>query len=207
MTIHRAPTGARYAIALSKAWNDRKGPVRLGEVLTDYRQANDDLGRFYIDIVHDQVTGGFIVKPDGELVGLFSRLVGRGDDLVNAALNSGAQHLDCFDGFLVGFYARHGFVEYDRQPNWTPGGPAVVYMGLPSWLEERAGLANLAESIARCTGARESTVIHEHVEYGVMGERKVVTDSVETFKVVGSAEYDAETNELSALIDGNPWKI
>ena len=225
MTIHRdvSPNGTLYRCALRTAWSVPKGSGILGDSLTDYRPygTHEDGMRYYQDITQgvDGWTGGFIVKSDGELVGLFSSVKGRGPDLVLAAINSGATHLDCFDGYLVKLYGSLGFVEYDRQPNWTPGGPAVVYMALPKWLSKRSGLA---ESIARCTGASESTVINEHVTYDDNGERTVVTDSVETytrppllrdelppypFTVVGSAEYDAETDELSKLIDGNPWNV
>lgn len=71
---------------------------------------------------------GFAVKADGELVGVFSRVKGRGDALVAAAVAAGASFLDCFDGYLPGFYARHGFRETGRAANWTPGQPDVVFM-------------------------------------------------------------------------------
>lgn len=73
---------------------------------------------------------GFAIGPDGTLMGLFSLTRGRGDLLVRQAVELGARRLDCFDGYLPGLYSRHGFVEYDREPNWTPGGPDVVYMTL-----------------------------------------------------------------------------
>ncbi len=71
---------------------------------------------------------GFAVRADGELVGVFSRVKGRGNALVADALFVGATHLDCFDGYLVELYSRHGFYVHHRAPNWTPGGPDVVYM-------------------------------------------------------------------------------
>lgn len=230
MTIYRDTNdGVIYRQALCASWSVPKGSGVLGDSLTDYRwqKTHEEGMRYYYELTPGEygqyATGGFIVKSDGELVGLFSSIKGRGPDLVLAAINSGATHLDCFDGYLVKFYGQLGFVEYDRQPNWTPGGPAVVYMALPEWLSKRVGLTGLAESIARCTGSVESTVINEHVEYDPdSGERTVVTDSTETyvrpplmrdelppypFTVVGTAEYDAETDELSSLIDGNPWNI
>lgn len=73
---------------------------------------------------------GFGVTTDGELIGVFSLERGRGDQLVAAAILMGARRLDCFDGYLPKLYARHGFSEYDRKPNWTPGGPDVVWMTL-----------------------------------------------------------------------------
>ncbi|MDQ3276477.1 MAG: hypothetical protein M3Q39_15990 [Actinomycetota bacterium] len=71
---------------------------------------------------------GFGVTQDGTLIALFSLEKGRGDDLVTAAIAAGAKDLDCFDGYLVDFYARHGFVETRREANWTPGEPDVVFM-------------------------------------------------------------------------------
>ena len=67
---------------------------------------------------------------DGELCGVFSTVKGRGDAIMRDALTAGAVRLDCFDGYLPGFYARHGFRETHREENWTPGGPDVVYMSL-----------------------------------------------------------------------------
>jgi len=78
---------------------------------------------------------GFIVKNGGELIALFSTVKGRGHDLVQIAVQCGAEYLDCFDGFLPKLYAKHGFVTVKRELNWTLGGPDVVYMQIPSKLE------------------------------------------------------------------------
>lgn len=74
---------------------------------------------------------GFAIRDDGELVYLHSRAYERGDRLVSAAVALGARRLDCFDGYLVDLYGRHGFIEVAREANWTPGGPDVVYMERP----------------------------------------------------------------------------
>ncbi len=76
---------------------------------------------------------GFAVSHTGELVGVFSRVKGRGPELMKHAIYRGATHLDCFEGYLSAFYARHGFVEVGSERNW--GGdhlPRVVYMALGS---------------------------------------------------------------------------
>jgi hypothetical protein len=74
-------------------------------------------------------TAGFAVSPDGDLQSVFNYGTGgRGDALVTAAIGAGARTLDCFDGFLPAFYARHGFRVVRREANWTVGGPDVVYM-------------------------------------------------------------------------------
>lgn len=72
---------------------------------------------------------GFIVMPDGELTGLFSRIKGQGNDLVQIAVQNGASNLDCFDWpKLVSLYERHGFKIVNREGNWNGVGPDVVYM-------------------------------------------------------------------------------
>ena len=74
-------------------------------------------------------TAGFAIAPDGDLQSVFNvGQGGRGAALVTAAIAAGAVTLDCFDGFLPAFYARHGFVIVRREANWTEGGPDVVYM-------------------------------------------------------------------------------
>jgi len=73
---------------------------------------------------------GYAVRPDGELVLVFSLERGRGTFIVEGAIADGATYLDCFDGYLPGLYARHGFVETRREASWTPGQPDVVFMSL-----------------------------------------------------------------------------
>ncbi len=71
---------------------------------------------------------GFAISPSGELTNVFSTEKGRGNHIVSQAIKEGAKHLDAFEGHLTDLYGRHGFKEYHRKPNWTPGGPDVVYM-------------------------------------------------------------------------------
>lgn len=73
---------------------------------------------------------GYALTANGDARYLFSTVKGRGDALVAHAVEHGARTLDCFDGYLPVLYARHGFVVVDRAPNWTPGGPDVVWMAL-----------------------------------------------------------------------------
>lgn len=76
----------------------------------------------------DDRLSGYAVREDGDLVSVWSAVKGRGDELVESALENGATRLDCFDGYLPTFYARHGFYIVHREANWTPGGPDVVFM-------------------------------------------------------------------------------
>jgi hypothetical protein len=78
----------------------------------------------------DDGLSGFGVASNGELVGVFSLVKGRGEALMNEAIYRGATHLDCFEGFLPGFYASFGFIEVGSAANWEPNGPRVVYMAL-----------------------------------------------------------------------------
>lgn len=76
---------------------------------------------------------GYAVRLDGELVLVHSHVSGMGDALMRSALANGATYLDCFDGYLPTFYARHGFVDLQHVPNWTPGEADVVLMALPGY--------------------------------------------------------------------------
>ncbi len=80
--------------------------------------------------VADDLCSGYVVKANGELISVFSLIKGRGNAIMADALRNGASHLDCFDGYLPTLYARFGFREVTREPNWTAGGPDVVYMAL-----------------------------------------------------------------------------
>lgn len=90
---------------------------------------SDEEGTRYF--LTEDFDSGYAIRANGELVLVFSRVKGRGDQLVASAVSNGAYRLDCFDGYLPDLYRRHGFVEYDREDNWTPGGPDVVYMYRP----------------------------------------------------------------------------
>lgn len=103
--------------------------------VADATSSPEELSRHAIWYLTPAGDAGFGIVPDsGGLVALFNNSTtrGLGRELVKAAIGSGAIHLDCFDGFLVGYYQSLGFVETHREPNWTPGGPDVVFMSRPS---------------------------------------------------------------------------
>ena len=87
--------------------------------------SQNDFSRYFIN---KDGSAGFVVSSDGELTSVYSAIKGRGDKIMDSAILHGACHLDCFDGYLVTFYARHGFQEVRREKNWTEGEPDVVYM-------------------------------------------------------------------------------
>ena len=59
---------------------------------------------------------GYALKPDGELVSVFSLEKGRGDNLVRHAVSEGASKLDAYDirNKLPDLYKKHGFEEMSR---------------------------------------------------------------------------------------------
>lgn len=72
---------------------------------------------------------GYSIQFD-ELGHVFSEVKGRGAGIMTDAINNGARELNCFEGYLTEFYAKHGFEEVDREANWTAGEPDVVFMEL-----------------------------------------------------------------------------
>lgn len=113
-----------YRAALTVA---RAGSARIADATSDPRDLPEDATYW----LTDDDRSGFGITATGDLIAVFSTVKGRGDYLVQAAIARAAITLDCFDGFLPSFYARHGFRETSRESNWTAGGPDVVYMALP----------------------------------------------------------------------------
>lgn len=126
MTQNLPTDRVSFCDALDRAWTAR---ARIAASLTDYRDPASlpADAQWYLS---DDGASGFIVRADGEIVGLFSTARGRGDTLVSEAIAYGGTHLDCFEGYLSALYARHGFKVYRREANWTAGAPDVVFMQL-----------------------------------------------------------------------------
>lgn len=99
--------------------------------------SSEQLAEFRLFITADGHSG-FAIKPDGELTAVFSAVKGRGVELVREAIRNGAVHLNAFEGHLTGLYGKCGFVETKRAPNWTAGGPDVVWMKLCPVLKQFA---------------------------------------------------------------------
>jgi len=106
--------------------NAQEARERIKGATTPAHEIKDEGQACYIS---KDILSGFMVSETGELTSLYSLKAGRGDDMVYQAMKRGACHLDCFDGYLVEFYKRNGFVVTGRHPNWIAGGPDVVYMG------------------------------------------------------------------------------
>ena len=95
------------------------------ELLSDYERAEC--------WVKNKGEAGFAIKPNFELVNLFSRQAGYGSEALKfAQLKYPKISLNCHTGKLEDFYERHGFKVMRREDNWfsTPENilPQVVYM-------------------------------------------------------------------------------
>lgn len=121
-------------------------PVEYSEYAADLKAAREqsprvkeattppeDMPTDALYILSEDGKSGYGVTSGKELIGLFSLIKGRGGEMMFDAINlDEVQYLDCFDGFLPSHYEQYGFVEYKREPNWTEGGPDVVYMRMQS---------------------------------------------------------------------------
>ncbi|MEU9605439.1 hypothetical protein [Streptomyces sp. NPDC048057] len=124
MTYIYPASQSEYTAALGLA---RSESERISRATSAPEEMPGD-ARYYLTA---DLQSGFGVAADGALIGLFSTVQGRGDDLItDAVTHKGATHLDCFDGYLPGLYKRHGFIETERVPNWVSGEPDVVFMAL-----------------------------------------------------------------------------
>lgn len=107
--------------------------IRQATTPVDEITQNDGVSYFIGFAMNDQGYNynnpvGFAISSTGELTSVFSTVKGMGDIILTEACKRGACHLDCFDGYLPKFYARHGFQEVRREANWTAGGPDVIFM-------------------------------------------------------------------------------
>lgn len=79
----------------------------------------------------DKEPFGYAIKPDGDLVSVFSGKSGKGNEIMKSAIEEGASKLDHFkDPQLDHLYSKYKFEPYKTEPNWTPGGPDVVYRAI-----------------------------------------------------------------------------
>lgn len=111
-----------FGVAYSRAYR----ALQHRDALTHPLQAS--LARGDWSYVTADGASGYVVTASGDLRYVFSTVPGRGDALVSSAVQNGARTLDCFDGYLVTLYARHGFRVTSRSANWSAGGPDVVDM-------------------------------------------------------------------------------
>ena len=92
---------------------------------------------------HDH-TAGIAVDPAGDVQNVFNNEgpKGSGTKAMISAIMRGGRTLDCYDGYLPGFYAQFGFVETGRMTfnsefahGWKTGDdtPDVVFMAWKGW--------------------------------------------------------------------------
>jgi hypothetical protein len=68
----------------------------------------------------DQKSGFAFHKSKFEIINVFSLVRGRGKTMLKQTVKKyNFLKLDCFDGYLLGFYGSAGFSETARSSNWT----------------------------------------------------------------------------------------
>jgi hypothetical protein len=129
---------------------------RFSEAITASKQASGDMGAAVFVYPVEDYQGmrlflaedglsGVAVKPDGDIVSVFSQ-GGAGRSVMELAVAAGGTKLDAFETILPEFYAAHGFVASSRLPwddtqapeGWSKeafsdfnnGEPNVVFMAL-----------------------------------------------------------------------------
>ena len=129
---------------------------RFSDAITASKQASGDMGAAVFVYPVEDYQGmrlflaedglsGVAVKPDGDIVSVFSQ-AGAGRSVIELAVAAGGTKLDAFETILPEFYAAHGFVASSRLPwddtqapdGWNKeafkkfnnGEPNVVFMAL-----------------------------------------------------------------------------
>jgi hypothetical protein len=129
---------------------------RFSEAITTSKQASGDMGAAVFVYPVEDYQGmrlflaedglsGVAVKPDGDIVSVFSQ-AGAGRSVMELAVAAGGTKLDAFETILPEFYAAHGFVAASRLPwddtqapdgwnkeafkDFNNGKPNVVFMAL-----------------------------------------------------------------------------
>ncbi len=129
---------------------------RFAEAITASKQASGDMGAAVFVYPVEDYQGmrlflaedglsGVAVKPDGDIVSVFSQ-GGAGRSVMELAVAAGGTKLDAFETILPEFYAAHGFVASSRLPwddtqapdgwnkeafaDFNKGEPNVVFMAL-----------------------------------------------------------------------------
>jgi len=104
----------------------------------DYMKMNCFLGK--------NNSSGYCLKPDGELVSVFSSQGSSGKLLMKSAVKNGAKYLDCFalrdpktgkiDGPLFRLYSKFGFKINKSMNSGTPGEPYAIINGVSDFVDD-----------------------------------------------------------------------
>lgn len=114
-----------FAQTMSDTVRQSTSPV---EEITDHDGVSYYLGTIEHDNDYCVNGAGFAIDKTGQLTSVFSLFRGQGKAIMTEAIKRGACHLDCFDGYLKGFYESFGFTVDKVVPNWTKGEPDVLFM-------------------------------------------------------------------------------
>lgn len=111
------------------------------EYLSPYKP--EEMAEFPVVHVEQGIEAGYAIKPDGDIVNVFSNVPGRniGATLVLDAVARGGKKLDCLGEHLAKLYKDLGFEEVGREPwndeyappDWNyerDGRPDVIYLKL-----------------------------------------------------------------------------
>lgn len=143
-TVFQVVLAGRFSRRIA---NLKRVNPRMGENLWKYDISEYRNMRLFMT---SDGSSGFALKETlagYDLVNVFNTgIKGMGHILVSAAIEQGATTLDCLDGFLPTFYAKFGFEEYNREPNWTAGEPDVIFM------KHQGNLGTMTLSVNRYAG-------------------------------------------------------
>lgn len=114
---------------------DKQSAQKFADTLQESKNASVNGAAVYVYPVEDYQgmrlfiaesgKSGFAIKPDGDIVSVFSMEKGSGRSVMEAAIAAGGKKLDAFDTILPEFYGEHGFVEAARIPwndEFSPAG-------------------------------------------------------------------------------------
>lgn len=115
----------------------------------------DDL-RNHTFVMSEDATVGAAISADGDIQNVFNNNGPKGAaaEVMIEAIKRGGKTLDCYAGYLPGYYSNFGFVETGRikfNREYAPDGwdyekfaePDVVFMGLPKAFEENEARRNV----------------------------------------------------------------
>ena len=125
-----AKNAAQFVSAISTA-RDTLGPI--GEAVKVY--SPEEYAGMRLFVTKDGQSG-FALKPDGDIVSVFSaKGTGNGRAVMETAIAAGGKKLDCFATILPDFYAAHGFRATSRLL-WND---EIAMADMPAW--DKAAMA------------------------------------------------------------------
>lgn len=154
----------------------------------------------------DTPDGSALVKPDGDIAGVFKKLAskakGVAQDLLNKAIAAGGIKLDNFDGYLTKQYEKAGFRVVSRTPfneQYAPEG----------WNKEKHGTPDVVAmvydpnnelDIEEKVFENPETGYDEAIAYrdGFVGQAKALTTEANTIQEV--IDESEKSNDLPSLV-------